>query len=179
MSGFPEVTIRPAIEADLPLLVRIEIEAGQLFRTVGLDEVAEHPVSEDELRPGMADERTWVAERDGQVAGYLCAEVVDGNTHIAQVSVAPRHARNGIGARLVQFVEECGLKAGRPATTLTTFRDVGWNAPYYRRLGYREMADDEVGPELAATMAHEATLPGIRAEDRCAMVKVAATAAPG
>jgi hypothetical protein len=46
----PELTIRPAIEADLPLLVRIEVEAGQLFRTVGLDEVAEHPVAEDDYR---------------------------------------------------------------------------------------------------------------------------------
>jgi len=169
----PELTIRPAIEADLPLLVRIEVEAGQLFRTVGLDEVAEHPVAEDEYRPGLADERTWVAERDGEVVGYICAEVVDGNTHIEQVSVAPTHARQGIGARLVGFVESWGQREGRPATTLTTFRDVPWNAPYYARLGYRVMTDDEIGPELAATMAHEASLPGIRAEERCAMVKPA------
>jgi predicted N-acetyltransferase YhbS len=170
-----EVTIRPATEADLPLLVRIEVEAGQLFRTVGLDEVAEHPVSEDEYRSGLADERTWVAERDGEVVGYISAEVLDQNTHVGQVSVPPAHARQGIGARLVGFVEAWGQREGRPATTLTTVRDVPWNAPYYRRLGYREMTDAEIGPELAATMAYEAGLPGIRAEDRCAMVKLAAT----
>jgi len=149
----PEVTIRPAVEADLPLLVRIEVEAGALFRTVGLDEVADHPV------------------HDGEVAGYVYAEVVDENTHIEQVSVSPDHAGHGIGAELVRFVEAWSRNAGRPATTLTTFKDVPWNAPYYQRLGYREMTADEIGPELAATMAHEASLPGIRAEDRCAMVK--------
>ncbi|HET7357377.1 MAG TPA: GNAT family N-acetyltransferase [Nocardioidaceae bacterium] len=168
-----EVTIRPAVEADLPLLVRIEVEAGALFRTVGLDEVADHPVHEDDYRPALADERAWVAERDGEVAGYIYAEQVDENAHIEQVSVSPDHAGHGVGARLVRLVEAWGRNAGRPATTLTTFKDVPWNAPYYRRLGYREMAADEIGPELAATMAHEATLPGIRAEDRCAMVKPA------
>lgn len=167
----PEVTIRPAVEADLPLLVRIEVEAGALFRTVGLDEVADHPVHEDDFRPALNEERTWVAEHDGEVAGYVYAEVVDENTHIEQVSVSPDHAGHGIGAELVRFVEAWSRNAGRPATTLTTFKDVPWNAPYYQRLGYREMTADEVGPELAATMAHEASLPGIRAADRCAMVK--------
>jgi len=169
----PEVTIRPAVEADLPLLVRIEVEAGALFRTVGLGEVADHPVHEDDYRPALAEERTWVAEHDGEVAGYVSAEVLDENTHVAQVSVSPTHAGHRIGAQLVRFVEAWGQKQGRLATTLTTFKDVAWNAPYYRRLGYREMSDDEIGPELAATMAHEASLPGIRAEDRCAMVKPA------
>jgi len=169
----PEVTIRPAVEADLPLLVRIEVEAGALFRTVGLGEVADHPVHEDDYRPTLAEERTWVAEHAGEVAGYVSAEVLDEKTHVAQVSVAPTHAGHGIGAQLVRFVEAWGQKQGRLATTLTTFKDVAWNAPYYRRLGYREMSDDEIGPELAATMAHEASLPGIRAEDRCAMVKPA------
>jgi GNAT superfamily N-acetyltransferase len=169
----PEVTSRPAVEADLPVLVRIEVEAGALFRTVGLDEVAEHPVHEDDYRPGLAEERAWVAEHDGEVAGYIYAGLVDENTHIEQVSVAPGHAGHGIGAQLVRFVEAWSREWGRLAITLTTFKDVPWNAPYYRRLGYREMTADEIGPELAATMAHEASLPGIRAGDRCAMVKPA------
>jgi len=168
-----EVIIRPAVEADLSMLVQVEVQAGRLFRDVGLDAVADHPVAEDDYRPSLADQRTWVAEQDGEVAGYICAEVLDGNTHVDQVSVAPAHAGQGIGARLVRFVEAWGRAAGRPATTLTTFIEVPWNAPYYRRLGYREMAADEIGPELAATMAFEATLPGIRAEDRCAMIKPA------
>ncbi len=165
----PQVTIRPAVESDLPVLVRVEVEAGQLFRTVGRSAVADHPTTEDDLRPGLADRRTWVAEHDGEVTGYIAAEVLDGNTHVEQVSVAPDHARQGIGALLLEFVEAWGAAAGRPATTLTTFKDVPWNAPYYRRLGYREMTPDEIGPELAATMAHEASLPGM--DERCAMLK--------
>jgi predicted N-acetyltransferase YhbS len=99
------------------------------------------------------------------------AEVLDGNAHVAQVSVAPRHGRQGIGRALVRHVEEWGQAAGRPATTLTTFRDVSWNGPYYARLGYTELPAAAIGPELAATMAREASMPGIDAEDRCAMVR--------
>jgi hypothetical protein len=36
------------------------------------------------------------------------------------------------------------------AITLTTFRDVPWNAPPYEHLAFRIMSDDEVGPELRA-----------------------------
>jgi len=72
---------------------------------------------------------------------------------------------------MVEFVEQWGRAAGRPATTLTTFRDVPWNGPYYVRLGYRVLPDEGVGPELARTMTHEASLPGIDGSLRCAMIK--------
>jgi GNAT superfamily N-acetyltransferase len=113
----------------------------------------------------------WVTEVGPDVAGYISAEVLDGNAHVAQVSVAPDFAGRALGRAMVELVEEWGRTAGLPATTLTTFRDVPWNGPYYRRLGYRVLPDDGIGPELARTMAHEASLPGIDAALRCAMVK--------
>ncbi len=42
--------------------------------------------------------------------------------------------------------------------TLTTFADVPWNGPYYRRLGWRDLPAAELGPELAAIRRHEASL---------------------
>ena len=106
-----------------------------------------------------------------EVAGYITAEVLDGNAHVAQVSVAPAYAGRALGKAMIEFVEDWGRAAGRPATTLTTFRDVPWNGPYYLQLGYRVLPKEDVGPELARTMAHEASLPGIDASLRCAMVK--------
>jgi hypothetical protein len=45
--------------------------------------------------------------------------------------------------------------------TLTTFRDVPWNAPYYERLGFTTVCSGEWGPELAALMEVEASrIPG-------------------
>lgn len=166
----PEV--RAAAESDLPNLVALEVEAGQLFHTVGMSEIADHVPEISSLREALEDDRIWVAHEQSEVLAYVVAEVLDGNAHVAQVSVAQRYARRAIGRRLIELVESWGSGAGRPATTLTTFRDVPWNGPYYARLGYRELPAEHIGPELARTMAHESTLPGIDASRRCAMVKV-------
>ncbi|HHU39052.1 MAG TPA: GNAT family N-acetyltransferase [Propionibacterium sp.] len=164
-------TIRPAAETDLPRLVEVEVAAGQLFHTVGMPLVAADVPQIAVLRKAVLADRIWVAVVGAQVAGYISAEVVDGNAHIAQVSVAPDYARRGIGKAMIEFVEAWGRTAGCPATTLTTFRDVPWNGPYYLRLSYEVLADSQIGPELARIMEHEASLPGIDASLRCAMTK--------
>ncbi|MEV8379072.1 hypothetical protein AB0P21_40415 [Kribbella sp. NPDC056861] len=53
-----------------------------------------------------------------------------------------------------------GWAAGRRlgALTLSTFRTVAWNAPYYARLGFRELSAVEVSPGLAAVRQEEAAL---------------------
>jgi len=94
-------------------------------------------------------------------AAYLLAAVVDGALHVEQVSVAPAQARRGIGAALVDHLAAVAAAEGRPALTLTTFRDVPWNAPYYRRLGFAVVERGDQGPELRALVAREAaTIPG-------------------
>jgi GNAT superfamily N-acetyltransferase len=164
-------TIRPATEVDLERLVDVEVEAGRLFHAVAMSEVAEDVPRIADLREAVAAERVWVTCVGTEVAGYITAEMIDGNAHVAQVSVAPDHAGRGIGRVMIEFVEAWGRAAGCPATTLTTFRDVPWNGPYYRRLGYEVLPDDRIGPDLALTMEHEASLPGIEASRRCAMIK--------
>jgi GNAT superfamily N-acetyltransferase len=163
--------IRSAKQSELADLVVLEVEAGQLFRTVDLPLVAGNVPDQEALRRSHGRGLVWVAEHHGKVAGYIVAAAVDGNAHIEQVSVAPAYARQGVGRRLISHVEEWGRCNDRPATTLTTFRDVPWNGPYYEKLGYRELLAVEIGSELATTLAHEASLPGIDASRRCAMIK--------
>ncbi|WP_235735010.1 GNAT family N-acetyltransferase [Nocardioides alcanivorans] len=164
-------SIRSAKAEDVARLVQVEIEAGQLFHSVQMPLVAGDEPDPEVLAAAVDAGRAWVAVTEGAVAGYISAEVLDDNAHIAQVSVAPEHAGRRIGQRLIDHVEAWGRRDGRAATTLTTFRDVPWNEPYYRRLGYRILDDDEVGPALARVMEHEAMLPGLDASRRCAMVK--------
>jgi hypothetical protein len=40
--------------------------------------------------------------------------------------------------------------------TLSTFRHVAWNAPFYARLGFRELAEEQLGPGLRRVRADEA-----------------------
>ncbi len=120
-----------------------------------MDAVADDELpSAAHLRVFVDDGRAWVAERDGTVAAYLTAAVVDGCGHVEQVSVDPAFAGLRIGAALVERAAE--WSGG--ALTLTTFRDVPWNGPYYERLGFRWLDDGEIGPELRALREAEAAL---------------------
>jgi GNAT superfamily N-acetyltransferase len=148
---------------ELGALIDIERDAGALFATVGMPEIArDHPGSPEELEPFRADARAWVAvDADDAPIAYLISAIVDDCPHIEQVSVSPAHARRGIGAALVEHLAALAAADGRAALTLTTFRDVPWNAPYYERLGFAVVEPADQGPELAALVAEEAQrIPG-------------------
>lgn len=152
------VRIRAATTADGPALRDIERAAGERFRTVGMDGVADdEPASLVELASYAVDTRSWVAvDEDGGPVGYVLVDVVDGNAHVEQVSVHPDHQRRGVGRALIDHVVGWAHAHGHPALTLTTFRGVPWNAPLYEHLGFEVIAGDEVGPELAALVDAEA-----------------------
>jgi GNAT superfamily N-acetyltransferase len=152
------VVIRPAVTSDFARLQAIEVAAGGLFRSLGMDLVADDdPFTVNELRAYADAGHAWVAvPADGDPAvGYLLLDVVDGAAHVEQVTVHPDHARRGIGRALVERVAAWAVYAGFSAMTLTTFRDVPWNGPYYERLGFRYLAPDAEGPGLRALRDHE------------------------
>ena len=121
-----------------------------------MDPIADDtPPSTVVLRGALDRGGLWVIEDGGAVAGYLMDDVVDGEPHLEQVSVHPDHARRGLGARLVEDLVARARAAGHHALTLTTFVDVPWNGPYYARLGFRPLADDELGPGLRAVRRAE------------------------
>jgi GNAT superfamily N-acetyltransferase len=155
--------IRRPRSDELEALMAIEREAGALFATIGMPEIAyDDPGTVPELEPFRADGRAWVAvDDDDRPIAYLISAVVDDCAHIEQVSVAPAHAHRGLGAALIDHLASVAAAEGRAALTLTTFRDVPWNAPYYERLGFRVVAPADQGPELAALVAEEAErIPG-------------------
>jgi GNAT superfamily N-acetyltransferase len=151
---------RTAAATELPLLRDIERVAGQLFAEFGMPEVAAYdPQPLAELAAAREAGHLWVAADDADApVAYLVAAVVDGNLHIEQVSVHPDHARRGIGRGLLAHAAEQARVRSLPALTLTTFLDVPWNAPYYRRCGFRPLAAAEETPGLRAIRDGEAAL---------------------
>jgi GNAT superfamily N-acetyltransferase len=63
--------------------------------------------------------------------------------YVEQIDVDPAHAGKRLGAHLL-----ARLAARGRALTLSTFRDIPWNAPWYRRLGFVDIADDTLPPLL-------------------------------
>ena len=169
-------TIRSARPEDLPVLQEIERAAGAPFHDLGMSGVADdEPPSLAALSVFQRHGRAWVAtdEADRPVA-YLLADVVDGNAHVEQVSVHPHHARQGLGRALLDAVTAWAGRSGLPATTLTTFTDVPWNAPYYQRLGFRVLAESELTDGLRRIRGNEAAR-GLAAWPRVTMRRPSAS----
>lgn len=139
----------PAID-ELSLLQVIDVAAGQRFRHVGMDSIADgQPTDIDLLEAFRRAGRAWVVTDDHDLpVGYAVAMVVDGYAHLQQVSVLAEHGGKGLGRRLVDQVEEWARAHGLPAVTLTTFRDVPWNGPLYARWGFEVLANEQLTPGL-------------------------------
>jgi GNAT superfamily N-acetyltransferase len=149
--------IRAARVVELPLLIEIEQAAGEAFRALGMDRVADDdPGSPEELAPYVEDGRAFVAvDATDRPVAYLLVETVDGAANIAQVSVLPEHAGHGIGRALIERAGTWAHDRGLPALTLTTYVDVPWNGPYYERLGFHYLTADEETHGLRAIRDRE------------------------
>lgn len=152
--------IRRALPKDLDHLREIESAAGAVFRHVGMDDIADdEPPTLEELAAFQRDGRAWVAvDAADRPVGYLLVESVDDNAHIEQVSVHPNHAHQRIGKRLIEAAAEWARNHELTGLTLTTFANVPWNAPYYKRLGFQTLADHDITSGLRAIREDEATL---------------------
>ncbi|MGO4431842.1 GNAT family N-acetyltransferase [Paenarthrobacter sp. RAF9] len=162
--------IRLAHADDLQLMQDIERAAGEVFRQLGMDPIADdEPFPVEKLGTYAAAGRAWVYV-DGldYPVAYLLADVVDGEGHVEQVSVHPDQAHQGIGRELLHAARVWARGHGMHRQTLSTFRDVPWNAPYYRRLGFEMLDAGSWGPELTRLMEHEAEL-GLTRWPRVAM----------
>jgi GNAT superfamily N-acetyltransferase len=150
-------TLRAAGVADLDALAAVERAAGEMFRPLGMDLVADDdPLDADAVLGFVEAGRAWVVADGGEVVGYLLADLVDGCAHVEQVSVHPRRAGRRLGGALVQHLAEWAAARCLPALTLTTYRDVPWNGPYYLSLGFRWLEDQELTPGLRSIRAEEA-----------------------
>jgi GNAT superfamily N-acetyltransferase len=154
------VEIREAGAAELAVLQDIDVATGQMFRDIGMPEVAEYdPWPLPDLEHSRAAGLLWVIPGEaGEPVAFLIWSQVDGCLHVEQLSVEMGSARRGLGRALLEHAAQRAASDGMPALTLTTFEHVPWNAPYYARLGFRILADAEVTPGLRAIRLREAEI---------------------
>ena len=164
------IHIRQARREELPSLLEIERRAAGRFALV--DGLGEEPLDLtplDELREACSGRRVWVAVTGGgEVVGFAYAAVIDGSCHLEEVDVLPEYGRRGIGASLVREVRAHAEREGLRGVTLTTYRSVPWNAPFYRRLGFEIVDRGAWTPGLVAAVEDEARR-GLDTEQRVVM----------
>jgi GNAT superfamily N-acetyltransferase len=160
------VTIRPAKPGDLPALDAIEQSGAETFTAYGQPLVDGSPPAPAGQRARvLAQGLLWVADDPAEgVIGFLAAEITDDGLYVEEVDVLMQRQKQGHGRRLMQAAIDWARGRRLPAVTLTTFRSIPWNAPFYASMGFIEQAAPS--PHLVATLANEIAS-GF--EDRCAM----------
>ena len=163
-----KIIFRPTTAHDVACLPAIERAAGQRFRA--LPELAwladGDVISVEQHRDYVEQGLSWLALAADRPVGFLLTEAHPLSLFIVELSVDLDWQGKGIGRQLIARAAEHARKKGLASLTLTTFRDVPWNAPFYARLGFEKMTT--LTPELRQKREEEAAH-GFAYETRCAM----------
>ena len=141
---------------DVPRLAAIELAAAALLQGHAPDAVLREVTEEHRLRAAQREGRLWVAVADTRPVGFAHVEFLEpGIAHLEEIDVHPDHGRRGLGRRLVAEVCRWAARQGRQGVTLTTFRHLRWNMPFYASLGFIPIPPDALSPALAAVVRNE------------------------
>jgi ribosomal protein S18 acetylase RimI-like enzyme len=152
----PRYAIVRARPGDVAHLPAIERAASTLLRGHAPPAVLEEVFDEQELRDAQVRGRLWVA-LDGDVpVGFALVDLLAPDLpHLEEIDVLPAHGQRGIGAALIREVCAWAASEGYAELTLTTYRDLPWNMPFYARLGFVEVPEAERRPEVEAVFRAE------------------------
>lgn len=150
----------------------MEKRAAERFRAHGYAAIADLPAASPE-----AFAATWAGHDvvvavapDGRPVGFAAATPVDAFLHLAELSVDPDHGRKGLGRTLVEAVDALARARGLAGVTLTTFRDVPFNEPFYAGLGFAELPLADA-PDQLRRRFHAELPPQVGVETRILMLR--------
>lgn len=162
------IEIRLARETELSEIPRIELSAAQKF--VGQDvpgELLTDVAGPDAYRPHLNAGTLWVADDGGGPVAFLAGRVEGERLHVDELDVRQDRQGQGLGRRLLAHAAEWARASGLTRMSLTTFRNIPWNGPFYASVGFREWPEDEAPASLRQALANERAR-GL--QGRCAMV---------
>lgn len=134
--------IRWAKAGDIAALISADRAASELFRPTGLvPDMAAIPESipAETLAAAIEDKLVIAAATADRAVGFALCELRGDDLYLDQLSVDPSHGRKGLGAALLDAVAALAERRERRSVILSTFRDLPWNGPFYRRHGYKEL----------------------------------------
>ena len=147
-----DYTIRPARPDEFERLGAIERSAATRFATIGMDDIADgEPTPPEFVAAAAALGGAFVAATDDDddvPVGFILIGLVDRAAHIYELSVSAEHGGRGLGRRLIDEASRFAGAEGVDAVTLSTFRDVAWNGPFYERIGFRYLEEAEWTPGM-------------------------------
>lgn len=149
-------TIAAARPCDLPRLPAIEHAAATLLAGYAPASVLAETTSQADLEAARQRGRLWVALAEDVAVGFAHVTILEpGVAHLEEIDVHPEHGRRGLGGRLLVTVCAWAAANGYSSVSLTTFRDVPWNMPFYARFGFEEIPPAELTPALRSVIDDE------------------------
>ncbi len=130
------ICIKQATLADLEAVQRCAREAYAKY----LSRIGREPA------PMIADfasqieaQKVHIAVCDDSMLGYIVFYPKSNCIHLENVAVFPEHAGNGIGRKLIAFVEQTALAKQYAAVELYTNEAMFENLLMYPKMGYQEI----------------------------------------
>jgi GNAT superfamily N-acetyltransferase len=145
-----------ARHGDIPYLGPIELAAARLLAGHAPESVLNETTSEAELLDAQRRGHLWVALANDIPIGFAHLKVCEpGVIHLEEIDVHPDHGRRGAGTQLLKAVCAWATTNGFCYVTLTTFRDVPFNMPFYARFGFEEILAIDLTPALISVIDDE------------------------
>ena len=138
----PGYQIRPATPLDIPQLILIELAGNELFSPTGLipeENLDDHISIEWHQQAIEAKMSCVVTDTEDFPVGFLLTSHRPPDLYIDEIAVHPDHGRKGLGGALLEFCIASAKDIGERSISLSTFRNVPWNAPFYVSHGFKEI----------------------------------------
>ena len=164
--------IRPYRPEDAAALASVETRASGLFAEYGFPSLVPNPPTTPQaLHAFVSAHATFVVtEAEKGPVGYAVLHPLDRFLHLRELAVDPDHGRRGLGSALVRLAIAKCVEEGRAGVSLSTFRGLPFNEPFYAVHGFIEYPLNEAPPPLARQFFAELP-PGISPETRLLMLR--------
>ncbi len=144
------ISIRTATEADYIFFPEIELSAAQAFRKYDLDIIADmEPATIEDYKNLPKKSVIHVAEHlTKNLVGFAVTTEIDNQAYLKEISVQEDMSGQGIGRELLQAVIQQAKQSGYKFLTLTSFTDIPFNVPFYKKNHFSIFEPDHNWPEL-------------------------------
>jgi len=151
----PRIELRPARAEDEPLLARVFAEGrGGELRSAGLGELEvelllgiQRRAQDAEYRAAYPQAEHSIIEADGEAVGRIVIDRRPGEIRIVDIALRETCRGRGIGSSLLRALQADAAATGRMLGLYVARGNPA--ARLYARLGFREVAADEMYVEMA------------------------------
>lgn len=150
--------IRPATENDLHHLPEIDNDANLTLAALGVPKLENiDPYEVSFYAKHLQKSQIFVAspESDSTPVAYAILATKDSQPYLNELAVLTDHRRKGLGRKLLQRCIDAARERDGEWLSLTTYKNVPFNAPFYTQYGFVPFTPDADWPELAKTRAEE------------------------